>query len=73
MDKIEQARQVLKDAGYYVDNLWTVEDVKGVCKCEDVDAMYILDKALNNEATMEQIWFSIKSQAEFEGLELIEE
>jgi len=24
---IEEAKQVLRDAGYYVDNLWTTEDI----------------------------------------------
>lgn len=25
--KIEEARQTLRDAGYYVENLWSIEDV----------------------------------------------
>ncbi len=59
MVTIEQAKQVLKDNGYYVGNLWHVSDVKDRCNCDDDVAQKILDKALTNEATMEQIWFAI--------------
>jgi hypothetical protein len=33
----------------------------------DEEAQYILDKALNNETTMEQIWLSIDIFAEMKG------
>ena len=56
---VELAKQVLKENGYFVDNLWHVDDVKSKFKCDDEDAQDILDKSLTNEATMEQIWFSI--------------
>lgn len=56
---IEQAKQILKEAGYFVDNLWHVSDVKDRCNCDDDVAQKILNKALTNEATMEQIWFAI--------------
>ena len=56
---IEQAKQVLKESGYFVDNLWHVSDVKDSCNCNDDVAQTILLKALTNEATMEQIWYSI--------------
>lgn len=56
---IEQAKQTLKEAGYFVDNLWHVSDVKDRYDCDDDVAQKILYKALTNEATMEQIWFAI--------------
>lgn len=59
MITIEQAKQVLKEAGYFVDNLWHVSDVKDGCNCEDDVAQEILEEALTNEATMEQIWMAI--------------
>lgn len=69
MDKIEQAKQTLRDAGYFIDNLWCVDDVKGKYKCADDEvAQGILEKALTNEATMEQIWLSIDEFARMEGL-----
>ena len=66
---IENARKVLKENGYFVDNLWHVDDVKSKFKCDDDVAQGILDEALTNEATMEQIWFSIGEFGGTEGLE----
>jgi hypothetical protein len=59
MDKIEQAKKTLRDAGYFTDNLWHVDDVKQNYDCDDETALEILDNALTNDATMEQIWFAI--------------
>lgn len=61
MSKIEEAKATLRDAGYFVDNLWHVDDVKSRYEgCDDDDAQEVLDRALTNEATMEQIWFAIE-------------
>ena len=57
--EIQKAKEVLKANGYFVDNLWSVEDVKSKFECNDEQAQYVLFKSLTNEATMEQIWFSI--------------
>ncbi len=73
MKTIEEAKQFLKDNGYFTDNLWTVNDVQDKFKCTDEQAQAILNKSLTNEATMEQIQLSIKEFAELEGLEEIEE
>ena len=59
MNKIEQAKKTLRDAGYFTDNLWHVNDVKTRIDCDDKTALEILDNALTNEGTMEQIWFAI--------------
>jgi hypothetical protein len=57
-----EAKQVLREAGYFVDNLWHIHDVyvaaDGAIKREQ--AKQVLEMALTNEATMEQIWHSIK-------------
>jgi hypothetical protein len=53
---IEQAKQVLEDNGYFVDNLWHIEDVKS--KSDNIsndDAMSVLEQALTNDWIMEQI------------------
>lgn len=71
--EIEKAKQLLKDNGYFVDNLWHVEDVKGRFKCDDETAQSILKDALENDATMEQIWLAIDIAGESEGLEAIEQ
>lgn len=71
--KVEQAKQVLKQAGYYVDNLWTVSDVKCKFDVDDDKAQDILDGALTNEATIDQIWFAIEiTGEEGHGLKKIE-
>lgn len=62
--KIAEAKAFLKSAGYFTDNLWTIDDVKGklkggIIKLTDENAQNILSDSLQNEATMEQIWFSI--------------
>ena len=71
--EIEKAKQLLKDNGYFTDNLWHVEDVKSKFNCDDETAQSILKDALENDATMEQIWLAIDIAGESEGLEVIEE
>jgi hypothetical protein len=68
MNTIEQAKQVLRDNGYYVDNLWSIEDVLSNYSCTDDEAQEVLDMALQNDATMEQIWYTINFHAEEIGL-----
>ena len=66
---VEEAKAFLKSQGFFTDNLWHVEDVKSKFNCTDDEAQYILEQSLTNEATMEQIWFSIGEFGEIEGLE----
>jgi hypothetical protein len=66
--EIEQAKKLLKDNGYYVDNLWQTKDVKMNYDCTEEQAQDILEKALNNDGTMAQQWFSIKYYAEMINL-----
>lgn len=65
--EIEQALQLLKDNGYFVDNLWSVLDVQSIFKCDDDTAQSILNKALTNEYMMEGIWFQIRHHGEEMG------
>jgi hypothetical protein len=67
-EEIAKAKELLKNHGYYTDNLWCIEDVQYRFICSDEEAYEILDGALNNEATMEQIWFAIDMYAEEAGL-----
>jgi hypothetical protein len=60
MNEIEKAKATLRDAGYFVDNLWHVNDVKFKYECDNETALEILDNALTNEGTMGQIWFAIE-------------
>lgn len=59
MNEIEKAKATLRDAGYFVDNLWHVDDVKGKIECDNEKAQEVLHKALTNDETMNQIWFAI--------------
>ena len=70
---VEEAKKVLKENGYQTDNLWHVDDVKGKFDCTDDEAMGVLESALVNEATYDQIWFAISHHAEDEGLTEIED
>lgn len=59
--EIDNAIDLLKSYGYYVNNLWHIDDVKYKFKCSDEDAYEILENAMENDATYEQIWLSIDS------------
>jgi len=47
--KIENAKKVLRDAGFYVDNLWHINDVKQNYKVSDDEAYQILGTALTSD------------------------
>jgi predicted lipoprotein len=67
MNAVENAKKVLRENGYFVDNLWQTSDVKSLhAGASDEDAHRILYTALTNAATMEQIWFAIKYALEDE-------
>jgi len=57
---VNQAKAILKDAGYYVDNLWHIDDVKGHGEFTDDGAYEVLDKVLQGEYIMEAINESIQ-------------
>ncbi len=65
---IEYAKKVLKAYGYFVDNLWKVDDVQDRYECDEEKAQEILKKALVNEGTMERIWIAIDIFSEMDGL-----
>jgi hypothetical protein len=56
---VNQAKAILKDAGYYVDNLWHVDDVKSLKSMKDDDAYAILDTILSGDYIIEDIANSI--------------
>ena len=61
-----EAKQALREAGYFVDNLWHVDDVKNATEVSlsTEQAMQVLSMALTNDATMEQIFISIQMATE---------
>lgn len=58
---------------YQTYNLWCVEDVQHNYDCTDEQALEVLEQALTNDATMEQIWFAIHHHAENLGLKKYDE
>ena len=66
--RIDNAKAVLRAAGYFVDNLWHVEDVQAKFDCSPIEAMAVLNRALTNDAAMEQIWDDIRFYGKGEGL-----
>jgi hypothetical protein len=53
---IEEAKQVLRNAGYYVDNLWSIHDVdtEGIDMTDD-ERYRILDKVLTSPRIIQEI------------------
>tara|TARA_R110000824_G_scaffold316724_1_gene503992 strand:+ start:209 stop:418 length:210 start_codon:yes stop_codon:yes gene_type:complete len=62
---IKQAKELLESKGYYVGNLWSVDDVYSRYECTNEEAQEILHKALTNDATMEQVWLAIDMVGEY--------
>jgi hypothetical protein len=73
LTEIEQAKAILKQHGYFVDNLWSTQDVTDRYECTEEQAYDVLDKALTNEWVMEQIWFSIDDACDSLKIELKED
>jgi hypothetical protein len=58
--KIENAKDILRDSGYYIDNLWHIKDVMNGFKCtDDVEAYRILNKVMTSEQTAVDIFEQI--------------
>ena len=76
LELIEKSREVLdlpidKSSSYAIDNLWKAGDVQGTFDCSEAEAVGVMNKALINEATMNQIWYAIHFHAEEAGLKQI--
>lgn len=54
-----EARALLRKKGYFVDNLWMTDDVTENYECTQEQAQQVLEMALTNTATIEQIWYAI--------------
>lgn len=56
---IAEARLFLKSKGYFMENLWTTDDVTQNYDCTQEQAHQVLEMALTNQATIEQIFLDI--------------
>lgn len=59
LNDVATARALLKSKGYFTENLWCVDDVTQNYKCSRDKAYDVIDKAMNNSATIEQIFLAI--------------
>lgn len=59
LEDVSVVRELLKRNGYYVNNLWTTGDVTQNYDCSEEVAYEVLDRAMHNDATMEQIFLAI--------------
>lgn len=64
LSSIENARSLLKSYGYYVDNLWHIDDIVFRYECTDKDAQDVLDNALTSDRMFNETWESIARTAE---------
>jgi hypothetical protein len=66
LNVIGNAKEVLKEHGYYVENLWHIDDVKQNYNVSDQEAYDIIDKAMQSSFIMndifEQIDYTINSK-----------
>lgn len=53
--EIAQAKELLKSAGYFVDNLWQTEDVKMNHECTEEQAHIVLFEAFNHDNVQQLI------------------
>jgi hypothetical protein len=73
LTEIEQAKAILKQYGYFVDNLWSTQDVTDRYECTEEQAQDVLNTALTNEWVTEQIFYAIGDACDCENIELIED
>ena len=69
---IENAKQLLRNEGYFVDNLWTVSDVAVNYKCTNKQAQKVLAKVFDYDSVYQVIWEAISYEAENMNLKRID-
>jgi hypothetical protein len=65
---LAEAKDFLRNEGYFVDNLWHVSDVQNNFECDEQTAQNILYWALTSPTTIEYINDSIDMVARNENL-----
>lgn len=63
LNKFDNAKKTLREAGYFTDNLWHIRDVMDRYKCDENTAQEILYDALTNEYIIEKIFAQIDDYA----------
>ena len=65
LKNVVEAKALLKLNGYFIDNLWSTDDVTENYDCTQEQAQQVLNMALTNEATMEQIFLAIDDACDY--------
>jgi hypothetical protein len=63
LSEVDRAKAILKLNGYYVDNIWHIDDVKMLYSCTDGQAYEVLDDVLNQESLFLDVYTSIDQVA----------
>jgi hypothetical protein len=66
---IEDAKKILERHGYFVANLWHIDDIALNYECDEDTAQEILYKSMTNDHVMGSVWDSIDYFAEELNLE----
>jgi hypothetical protein len=70
LTEIEQAKAILKQHGYFVDHLWSIDDIKNFYECTDDDAYLVIRIALRREQVLEQTWFAIQHACSYLDIDI---
>lgn len=70
---VAEAKEVLRQNGYFTDNLWSINDVQSNWKCDEDTAQEVLYKALTNNWIVEQIFSAIGNVADDMEIERLED
>ena len=65
LNDVAVARAFLRSEGFFTENLWSVHDVLQTHDCSRGKAYDVLDKAMNNSATIEQIFLAIDDVCDY--------
>tara|TARA_R110002020_G_scaffold9539_2_gene37448 strand:- start:11015 stop:11242 length:228 start_codon:yes stop_codon:yes gene_type:complete len=72
-DKVTEALDFLESEGYFVYNLWHVQDVQNNFECTNEEAQEVLEGVLTNDWLMGQINAGINQEAEVLNLKHIDD
>ena len=70
---VAEAKELLRQNGYFTDNLWSINDVQSNWKCDEDTAQEVLYKALTNNWIVEQIFSAIGNVADDMEIERLED
>lgn len=70
---IAEAKKVLKEAGFQVNNLWSIYDVKSKYDCTDKEAMELIEDTMDNDSLKEDVWEIMDVFADVYGFSKIDE